>query len=64
MRGVSGDPSHRDAVQAELDRYFLEIHSRRKPHRKTRSWPNSTRRCPGKYAKQAERIYRCYVESS
>lgn len=64
LERASGDPAQRDAVQSELDRYFAEIQQPAQVSPQEAFLAELHEALPGKYAKQAERIYRRYVESS
>ncbi len=64
LERASGDLAQRDVIQAELDRYFAEIHQPAQATPQDTFLAELHEALPGKYAKQAERIYRRYVESS
>jgi hypothetical protein len=52
------------ALRAEIDRYFAEVHQPAQPSPPDSFLTELREALPGKYAKQAERIYRRYIESS
>lgn len=61
----ASDDSHRqESVRAEIDRYFAEVQQSEQPASQDSFLAELREALPGKYAKQAERIYRRYVESS
>ncbi len=64
LERASSDPSQQAAVRGELDRYFAEVHPPAQPSPRDQFLAELREALPGKYAKQAERIYRRYVESS
>ena len=64
LERASADPARQDAVRAEIDRYLAEIHRPARPASQDVFLAELRQALPGKYAKQAERIYRRYVESS
>jgi hypothetical protein len=64
LERASRDPRQQEAVRAELDRYFAEVHQPAQPSAQDSFLAELHEALPGKYAKQAERIYRRYVESS
>jgi hypothetical protein len=64
LERVSADPARRDAVRAEIDRYFAEHHRPARPASQDAFLAELREALPGRYAKQAERIYRRYIESS
>lgn len=64
LERASHDRGRQAAIRAELDRYFAEIHEPAQPSPPDQFVAELYEALPGKYAKQAERIYRRYVESS
>jgi hypothetical protein len=64
LERASGDPPRQEAVRAEIDRYFAEVHRPPQPAPQDSLLVELREALPEKYAKQAERIYRRYVESS
>jgi hypothetical protein len=64
LERASSDPSRQAAVRGELDRYFAEVHQPAQPSPRDQFLADLREALPGKYAKQAEHIYRRYVESS
>jgi len=64
LERASSDPARQEAVRAEIDRYFAEIHQPPQPAPQDSFLAELREVLPEKYAKQAERIYRRYVESS
>ncbi len=64
LERASADPARQDAVRAEIDRYFAEVHRPARPASQDAFLAELREALPGRYAKQAERIYRRYVESS
>ncbi len=64
LERASSDPSQQAAVRGELDRYFAEVHQPAQPSPQDQFLAELREALPGKYAKQAERIYRRYAESS
>jgi hypothetical protein len=64
LERASADPTRRDAVRAEIDRYFVEVHRPARPASQDAFLAELREALPGRYAKLAERIYRRYVESS
>jgi hypothetical protein len=64
LERASEDPARREAVRAEIDRYFAEVHQPAQPSSPDAFLAELRDKLPGKYAKQAERIYRRYVASS
>jgi hypothetical protein len=63
-RASGKPPPHQEAVRAEIDRYFAELHPAPQPAPQDSFLAELREALPKKYAKQAERIYRRYVESS
>jgi hypothetical protein len=61
---AADDPARQEAVRAEIDRYFAEIHHAARPSSPDSFLAELHESLPGKYAKQAERIYRRYAASS
>lgn len=57
-------PSGQAAMRAELDRYFAEVHRPAEPSPQDRFLTEMREALPGRYARQAERIYRRCAESS
>jgi hypothetical protein len=64
LERASDDQARQEAVRAEIDRYFAEVHQPAQPSSQDAFLAELHEMLPGKYAKQAERIYRRYVESS
>lgn len=64
LENASHDPSQQAAVRAELDRYFAAIHKPAEASPRDRFLAELRETLPSKYAKQAERIYQRYAESS
>jgi hypothetical protein len=64
LERASDDPHRQEAVRAEIDRYFAEVRQPEQPASQESFLAELREALPGKYAKQAERIYRRYVESS
>jgi len=64
LERASGYPPSQEAVRAEIDRYFAEVHRPAQPAPQDSLLAELRKALPKKYAKQAERIYRRYVESS
>ena len=64
LERASSDPARKEAIRAEIDRYFAEIHKPAQPAPQDSFLAELREALPEKYAKQAERIYRRYVESS
>jgi hypothetical protein len=64
LERAADDPARQQAVRAEIDRYFAEVHQPARPSSQDSFLAELREALPGKYAKQAERIYRRYVESS
>jgi hypothetical protein len=64
LERAADDPPRQVAVRAEIDRYFAEVHQPAQPSSQDSFLAELREALPGKYAKQAERIYRRYVESS
>jgi hypothetical protein len=64
LERASADPARQDAVRAEIERYFGEVHRPAGPASQDAFLAELRKALPGRYAKQAERIYRRYVESS
>lgn len=64
LERASDDPVREQAVRAEIDRYFAEVHRPAQPTSQDTFLAELREALPGKYAKQAERIYRRYAESS
>lgn len=61
LEGVSDDSTRQAAVRSEIDRYFAEIHLAAQPSSPDLFLAELHESLPGKYAKQAERIYRRYA---
>lgn len=55
------DPTRQAAVRSEIDRYFAEIHHAAQPSSPDSFLAALHESLPGKYAKQAERLYRRYA---
>jgi len=64
LERASSDPVRQAVVRGELDRYFAEVHQSAHPSPRDRFLAELREALPGKYADQAERIYRRCVESS
>lgn len=64
LERAASDPAREEAVRAEIDRYFAEIHQPAQPAPQDSFLAELREALPEQYAKQAERIYRRYVESS
>ena len=64
LERASDDHARQEAVRAEIDRYFAEVHQPAQPSSQDAFLAELHAMLPGKYAKQAERIYRRYAESS
>jgi hypothetical protein len=64
LERAADDPARQDAIRGEIDRYFAEIHQSPQPAPEDSFLTELREALPKKYAKQAERIYRRYVESS
>jgi len=64
LERTSDDPARQEAVRAEIDRYFAEAHRSVQPASQNSFLAELREALPGKYARQAERIYRRYAESS
>jgi hypothetical protein len=64
LERAAHDPRREEAVRAEVDRYFAEVHSPARPSPPDLFLLELREALPGKYAKQAEEIYRRYVTSS
>ncbi len=64
LERAASDPAREEAVRAEIDRYFAEIHKSAQPAPEDSFLAELRGALPEQYAKQAERIYRRYVESS
>lgn len=64
LERASDDPHRQETVRAEIDRYFAEVHQPAQPASQDSFLGELRQALPEKYAKQAERIYRRYVESS
>ena len=63
LEGASSDPVQHEAVRAEIDE-FLADRQPAQPAAPEEFLAELREALPRKYAKQAERIYRRYVESS
>jgi hypothetical protein len=63
LERVADDPVQREAVRAEVDE-FLDARKPAQPAPQEEFLAELRDALPGKYAKQAERIYRRYVTSS
>jgi hypothetical protein len=61
---VSHDSAQHEALRAEVDRYLAEIRQPAQPAPQDEFLAELREALPREYAKQAERIYRRYVESS
>jgi hypothetical protein len=64
LERAADDPSRQVAIRAEIDRYFAEDHRPAQASSQDSFLAELREALPRKYAKQAERIYRRYVESS
>jgi hypothetical protein len=64
LERAADDPPRQVAIRAEIDRYFAEVHQPAQASPRDSFLAELREALPGKYAKQAERIYRRYVESS
>jgi hypothetical protein len=64
LESAADDPARQVAIRAEIDRYFAEVHQPAQPSSQDSFLAELREALPGKYAKEAERIYRRYVESS
>jgi hypothetical protein len=56
LERASDDHARQEAVRAEIDRYFAEIHQPAQPSSQDAFLPELHEMLPAKYAKQAERI--------
>jgi hypothetical protein len=64
LERATNDPARQEAVRAEIDRYFAEVHRPGRHASQDAFLAELREALPGKYARQAERIYRRYVENS
>ena len=64
LERAADDSPRQVAIRAEIDRYFAEVHKPAQASSQDSFLAELREALPGKYAKQAERIYRRYVESS
>jgi len=64
LERAADDPVREEAIRTEIDRYFTEAHQPPQPTPQDSFLAELREALPGKYAKQAEEIYRRYVESS
>jgi hypothetical protein len=64
LERASDDPARQEAVRVEIDCYFAEVHQPAQPSSQDAFLAELHEMLPAKYAKQAERIYRRYTESS
>ncbi len=64
LERAADDPPRQVAIRAEIDRYFAEVRQPAQASSQDSFLAELREALPGKYAKQAERIYRRYVESS
>jgi hypothetical protein len=64
LERAANDPAQHEAVRAEVDRYLAEVRQRAQPGAQDAFLTELRDALPSQYAKQAERIYRRYVESS
>lgn len=64
LERASDDSARQETVRAEIDRYFAEVHRAAKPVPEEAFMAELRDALPGRYAKQAERIYRRYARSS
>jgi hypothetical protein len=64
LERASDDHARQEAVRAEIDRYFAEVRRPARPSSPDLFLAELRETLPARYAKQAERIYRRYVESS
>jgi hypothetical protein len=64
LEHASDDHARQEAVRAEIGRYFAEVHQPAQSSSQDAFLAELHESLPGKYAKQAERIYRRYVENS
>jgi hypothetical protein len=64
LEHASHDPAQHEAVQAEIDSYLAEVRQPPQPALADEFLAELREALPQQYAKQAERIYRRYVESS
>jgi hypothetical protein len=61
---AADDHARQEAVRVEIDRYFAEAHRPAQPSSQDSFLAELHESLPGKYAKQAERIYKRYAASS
>lgn len=64
LERASADPARQTAIRAEIDHYFAAVRRPARPTPQESFLAELREALPGKYAEQAERIYRRYVESS
>jgi hypothetical protein len=64
LERASHDPAQHEAVQVEIDSYLAEVRRPPQPAPADEFLAELREALPQQYAKQAERIYRRYVESS
>jgi hypothetical protein len=64
LERASDNPARQEAMRAEIDRYFAEIRQPAQASSPEAFLAELHEMLPGKYAKQAERIYRRYAASS
>ncbi len=64
LEHAADDPARQVALRAEIDLYFTDVHKPAQPSPPDSFLTELREALPEKYAKQAERIYRRYVESS